>query len=198
MNHVSNPILVISIFVLISQGLNAQHPRFQAGLIGGLNFAELEGEKITSYAGLNAGLLGTARFAKHAQIGLEFLFSQNGEYILPERYPAVKYGKIRLNHLEIPVHLDLLIGVFEREKFYDLNLGLGLAWTRLLGHYVEDIDGQNVSDQVIYGNRETLLLQPAMTCKFTPKIGLNLKASLPVRVDGLSWTLAGRLVYLVY
>ena len=39
----------------------AQNPRFNLGLIAGLNFAELEGEGITDYFGVNAGLLGMKR-----------------------------------------------------------------------------------------------------------------------------------------
>ena len=175
----------------------AQNPRFNLGLIAGLNFAELEGEGITDYFGVNAGLLGTARLSKHAQLGMELLFSQNGEYILPEQYPDLAFGQIRLNHLEIPVHIDWLIGVFQRDKFYDWNLNIGMAYTRLIGYQVRDIENKKVNDQIIYGNKEAFLLQAGTTYHFTQKLGLNLKASLPVRVDGLSWTLAARMIYMV-
>ncbi len=175
----------------------AQNQRFQAGIIAGINFSELEGERITDYFGLNAGLLGTVRLSKHSQAGMEFLFSQNGEYILPERYPNLQYGQVWLNHIEIPVHIDWLIGVFERDKYYDWNLNLGIAYTRLIGYTVKDIDRNNVSDQVIYKNKTAYLLQAGTTYNFTQKIGLNLKASLPIRVDGLSWTLAARIIYTI-
>ena len=175
----------------------AQNPRFNLGLIAGLNFAELEGEGITDYFGVNAGLLGTARLSKHAQLGMELLFSQNGEYILPEQYPDLAFGQIRLNHLEIPVHIDWLIGVFQRDKFYDWNLNIGMAYTWLIDYQVRDIENKKVNDQIIYGNKEAFLLQAGTTYHFTQKLGLNLKASLPVRVDGLSWTLAARMIYMV-
>lgn len=187
------------IFALILSGnpLSAQQARFKAGMVAGLNFSELTGKNSTDYYGLNVGILGTARLSKHTQAGIEFLFSQNGEYILPEFYPELEYGTIWLNHLEIPFHLDWLIGVFEKDQFYDWNLNLGVAYTKLIGYRVEDLNKVDVTDQIVYGNKEAYLLQAGTTYHFTKNIGLNLKASLPIRVDGLNWTLAGRLVYLL-
>lgn len=187
----------ILFYALFLSGLPAQNSRFGAGIVAGLNFAELEGDGITDYFGLNAGLIGTARISRHAQLGMEILFSQNGEYILPESYPYLQYGQVRLNHLEIPLHIDWLIGVFKRDDFYDWNLNLGVAYTRLLTHQVEDVYHQDVSNQVIYGKRDAFLLQAGTTFHFTKRLGLNLKTSLPIRVEGLNWTLAARIVYLV-
>lgn len=175
----------------------AQHSRFNAGGIIGLNFSELSGDGITDYFGLNAGLIGTARLSKHGQVAIEFLFSQNGEYVLPEFYPQVQYGQISLNHIEIPVHIDWLFGVFQRDKFYDWNLNLGIAYTRLLGFKVKDIENREITNQIKYGDKEACLLQAGTTYSFTKKIALNLKASLPIKVDGLSWTLAARMCYLI-
>lgn len=184
-------------FALVLSRLPAQNSRFGAGIVAGLNFAELEGNGITDYFGLNAGLIGTARISRHAQVGMEILFSQNGEYILPESYPYVQYGQVQLNHLEIPLHIDWLIGVFKREDFYDWNLNLGVAYTRLFSHQAEDINNQDVSNQIVYGKRDAFLLQAGTTYHFTKRLGLNLKTSLPIRVEGLNWTLAARMVYLI-
>ena len=189
--------LLIFALILFNSASQAQQARFKAGVVAGLNFSELTGKNSTDYYGLNVGILGTARLSKHTQAGIEFLFSQNGEYILPEFYPELEYGTIWLNHLEIPFHLDWLIGVFQKDQFYDWNLNLGVAYTKLLGYRVEDLNKVDVTDQIIYGNKEAYLLQAGTTYHFTKNIGLNLKASLPIRIDGLSWTLAGRLVYLM-
>ena len=190
--------LISSIFI----GLNscdcfAQTSRFNAGIVVGLNFSELEGDGITDYLGLNAGLLGTARLSKHTQFGMEILFSQNGEYILPKSYPALQYGYIWLNHIEVPIHFDWLIGVFQRDKFYDWNLNIGIAYTRLLSYHIETSDKININDQIVYDNKEALVLQAGTSYNFTKHIGLNLKASLPIRIEGLSWTLAARIVYMI-
>jgi hypothetical protein len=175
----------------------AQSSKFNAGFVAGMNFSELEGNGITDYFGLNAGLLGTARLTKHSQLGMEILFSQNGEYILPEYYPDLEYGQVRLNHVEVPIHIDWLIGVFKRDKFYDWNLNIGLAYTRLMSYNIENSDKENVNDQIVYGKKDALLLQAGTTYNFTKNIGLNFKASLPIRIEGLSWTLAARLIYMI-
>jgi hypothetical protein len=84
--------LVFLLMTLCSFHAPAQTSRFKAGIVGGLNFAELEGNDLTDYFGLNVGLLGAMRLSNKTQLGLEFLFSQNGEYILPTYYPNIQYG----------------------------------------------------------------------------------------------------------
>lgn len=182
-------------FFQSSNSAQAQNKVFNLAIPLGLNFSELEGNEITDYYGLNTGIMGIAKFSKHGQLGLEMLFSQNGEYILPEYYPPLEYGKVRLNHIEIPLHVDWLIGVFQRDKFYDLNLNIGLAYTRIFSYHIEDLDKNDVSDQIIYENKEAMLLQVGMFYRFTEHLGMNLKASLPIRIDGLSWTLCARMIY---
>jgi hypothetical protein len=195
--NIKHSLLILAIFFLTCIDSRAQTSRFNAGIVAGLNFSELEGNKMTDYFGLNSGIIGTAKLSKHSQLGMEFLFSQNGEYILPEYYPPIQYGQVWLNHVELPIHIDWLIGVFERDEFYDWNLNIGVAYTRLVSYHVENIDKENVSDQIIYGNRDAFLLQAGTTYNFSKNIGLNFKASLPIRIEGLSWTLAARLIYMI-
>ena len=97
-------ILVFVLIYFICIESRAQTSRFNGGIVAGLNFAELEGNGTTDYFGLNAGILGTAKLSKHSQLSMEFLFSQNGEYVLPEYYPALQYGQVWLNHIEVPIH----------------------------------------------------------------------------------------------
>ena len=196
-NLLARPILLALTAFAIPFRLPAQQRTFNAGLVGGLNFSELVGESSYDYFGPNVGILGTARFAKHGQVAMEMLYSQNGEYVLPEFYPALDYGSIALHHIEVPVHVDLLIGLLQHDAYYDWNLNLGMAYTQLVGYSVKDRGGNDVSDQVIYGNRRAMLLQAGTTYHFTEHVGLNFKASLPIRVDGLSWTWAVRMVYLL-
>lgn len=192
-------VILLSAFVIlyIGQPLKAQNKIFHLGIPLGLNFSELEGNEITDYYGLNTGIMGIAKFSKHGQLGMEMLFSQNGEYILPKYYPPLEYGKVRLNHIEVPLHVDWLIGVFQREKFYDLNLNIGIAYTRIFSYHIEDLDKNDVSSQIIYENKEAMLLQAGMFYRFTEHVGMNLKASLPIRIDGLSWTLCARMIYYI-
>lgn len=181
----------------VSTPTYSQASRFNLGAVVGLNFSELEGNGITDYYGINTGLIGTARLSKHTQLAMELLYSQNGEYVLPKYYPLVEYGRVRLNHIEIPVHFDVLIGIFEREKFYDWHLQFGAAYTRLLNYSARDQNKTDVSDQIVYENKEAMLIQLGTSYQFTKNLGVNFRASLPVRIDGLDWTLAARLYYML-
>lgn len=190
-------LLLFFIFtVFVSSKTFAQDQRFDVGLIAGFNFSELEGNSITDYVGLNMGIVGRAKIGQISRIGIEFLFSQNGEYILPEFYPLVDYGKVRLNHLEIPIYMDWEINIQKKEKSHDLNINIGLAYTRLLSHSAEDVNKKNITDQIIYDDRDAFIGQAGFIYRFTQNLGLNLKASLPIRKVGLSWTLAARLIYM--
>lgn len=185
----------ISFSFLVSSFTHSQIPQFETGVIAGLNFAELEGEGVTDYFGLNAGIMGAARIDKRWQLSLEFLFSQNGEYIYPQFYPRIQYGRIRLNHLEIPIHFDYSIPILKRTNYYDLKLSFGIAYTRLLSYFAEDMQRNEVSTQILYGKRSNYLLQWGLTYYFTERVGLNLKATLPYTLNDLDWTIAARMVY---
>lgn len=174
--------------------LQAQPATFNAGLVAGLNFAELEGDGIMDYFGLNAGLLGTARLSPHFELGVELLYSQNGEYILPEFYPQVRFGQVQLHHLEIPLYLSKLIHLDKTDGYADLRCGLGLAYTRLLGYHAEDLYRNVLNDLIRYKRTDALLMQAHLTYQLGPHLGINLKATLPVRRERLDWTLAARLV----
>lgn len=186
-------ILFFGIF-LIPQIASTQS-RFQMGLIGGLNFSELEGNTITDYYGINAGLLGNIKLTKNKQIGIELLYSQNGEYLLPF-YPPVSYGTIRLNHIEIPVHIDFLLKKEKTGTKYTGQLQLGIAYTKLLNHYIEDDMGINLTEQVLFTNTDAIVVQGGLTYLFTDHIGVNLKATHSLN-KALFWTLSARIVYLL-
>ena len=165
------------------------------GLIGGLNFSTLEGNTITDYYGINAGLLGNIKLTKNKQIGIELLYSQNGEYLLPF-YPRVSYGTIRLNHIEIPVHIDWLLKKEKTDNNYTGQLQLGLAYTKLLNHYVENDMGTNITDQVLYTDTDAMVVQGGLTYLFTDQVGVNLRATHSLN-KVLFWSLSARIVYLL-
>lgn len=190
-------LLGLLLIILCSFQAPAQTSRFSAGIVGGLNFAELEGNDLTDYFGLNLGLLGAMHLSKKTQLGVEFLFSQNGEYILPTYYPNIQYGPIKLNHLEIPVYVDWLLTGVRNDKSYSLHLNVGVAYARLMSYKVQSIEKIDVSDQVIYSNKEAYLAQTGITFNLSKKIGLNVKATLPIRKEELDWTVAARVVYVM-
>jgi len=190
-----NTLSIFLSLLFISPLFAQDSPRFKAGLLAGLNFAELTGDGTADYQGLNTGMIASARLNKGLQMSMELLFSQNGEYILPEYYPRINYGKITLNHIEVPVHLDVLIKTFQGREFEDWQLHFGAAYTRLFSHFAENDEGIEITEQIIYDDRTAFQGQVGTTYFFSKNMGLNLKASLPLRRDELAWTLTARLVY---
>ena len=190
------PLLVVMLFQTTSSPSQHHHKLFNAGIIAGLNLAELEGEGRTNYYGINTGIKGCLRFSTHTQVGLEMLYSQNGEYIRPDWYPPIEYGKISLSHLEVPLYIEWLIGVFEREEYYDWRIQLGTAYTTLFHYTVYAKEGRNVTDEIIYHDRDGVLLQAGTSYFITRNIGIHFRSSLPVQTDGLSWTMAFRMEYM--
>jgi len=180
------------LLLLFYQEIQSQDQRFHIGVVAGLNFAELEGNSITDYFGVNTGLIGSVKLRKKTQLSLELLYSQNGEYILPAFYPTIQYGNIRLNHLEIPVHMDWLIAKEQSKGM----ISWGLSFFKLLNYHIEDEEGIIVTKQIEYDQEIGLGIQAGATYFFNEHLGFNFRATYPLDT-GLDWTLAGRFVYVL-
>lgn len=193
---IHNNLCMIFIFFLINNlQTYAQKNVFNAGAILGLNIASLPNDE-NDYKGLNTGIFSDADINKHYNLKVEILFSQNGEYILPKYYPNTDYGKIRLNHIEIPFHLDFYTDSYKMTKFLpDWALEIGGAYARLFNYYAEDKNRNNITDQVVYGYKDTFLFQFGTTVYFTEHIGGNLRFSKPMKKTELDITSALRLIY---
>lgn len=190
-------LFIVFIFIIITQSSSAQENRFQTGFVAGVNFAELEGEGLLDYFGLNTGIFATTKLSNRFQLGVELLFSQNGEYILPASYPAVDYGAIWLNHLEIPIHIDYLISIVKKEKNQLLNLNLGFAFAQLLSYSAEDANKNEITDQLIYEGKTAFQIQAGLIYQITPRIAFNLKSSFPISSNELDLTIATRVFYTI-
>lgn len=190
-------IFTLFLLLIINQSY-AQQDKFQIGILAGLNFSELEGESLGDYFGLNTGLKSTYRFSKNWQFSAEILYSENGEYILPDFYPEnVEYGKISLKHVEIPWHFDVLIDLFKKNDYVDWHLEFGFAYTKLLNYRAENQFGDRVDDQFVYGKKDAWQHQIGMTYFFSSRFGLNSRISIPLSFSGLTPTLSARLVYFI-
>jgi len=185
--------LSILVGLALSVSVFSQNQRFEVGMIAGLNFSALVGEELTDYAGINVGIMSIARLSKKYNIGIEFLFSQNGEYLIPEFYPKVEYSQLRLNHLEIPIHINRIVSTSKNGRQQTATFNLGIAYIHLLNYKAKDIEQKDISNQIIYNKRSALMPQAGMIYHFSKNLGLNLKATIPVNVE--DWTLAIRMIY---
>ena len=114
-------------------GLYIEQPRiFYAGLIGGANFAQVDGDNFAGYhkVGLNAGGIGYVQLQKHVAVSWEILYSQKGaksNFPRPSGIDSiyiVKYG-INAGYAEIPV----MINYFDKRKSH---FGMGVSFSRLV------------------------------------------------------------------
>jgi predicted DNA binding CopG/RHH family protein len=193
MKYIAIPITFI-LLVNITESVFSQENLFGIGGLFGLNTASLTNET-NDFIGLNTGIFCNANVNDHYNLKMEILYSQNGEYILPKYYPNIDYGKIRLNHIEIPFHFDFYINSFKSTSFFpDWTLELGGAYTKLLSYYAEDKNRNEVTDQIVYDYSDAILIQIGTTGYISKHFGVNLRFSKPLSKK-LDITSALRLVY---
>ena len=106
---------------------------FYGGLIGGANFAQVDGDYFAGYhkVGFNGGGIMYAQLAKHVALSLEILYTQRGsKSSIGEPSPAnahvyiMKYG-INVNYAEIP----LMINYFDKRRSH---FGIGVSYGRMV------------------------------------------------------------------
>jgi hypothetical protein len=114
-------------------GLYVEAPRlFSAGLIGGANFAQVDGDNFAGYykIGANVGGIGYLRLRKRLTLSWEILYSQKGAKSNIARYAntdsllILKYD-ITANYAEIPV----MINFYDKLKSH---VGVGVSYSRLV------------------------------------------------------------------
>jgi hypothetical protein len=115
-------------------GLYLEQTRiFYAGLIGGANFAQVDGDNFAGYhkVGANIGGIGYIQLQKHVAVSWEILYSEKGAKSdawkiggLQDTVFITKYN-IKANYAEIP----LMINYFDQRKSH---AGIGVSYSRLV------------------------------------------------------------------
>ncbi len=186
----------LSILLIFLLQLTVDAQRFKGGLVAGVNLSELVGEGIGHYLGLNAGVRGTVVFNEHWQLGTELLFSQKGEYLLPDYYPPLEiYKRVSLNYIEVPLQAEYSFRMHD-EAAVLWTLSAGLAYVRLINHVVEVEGLGDITDDIVFSNRNTVLILGGLTGYINQHVGLNLRAALSTDSEILNWTLAARVIYM--
>ena len=171
--------------------------RFNAGFIAGINLSELNGnDGVGSYYGINLGVIGIADLNNKMHFSLELLWSQNGEYIIPEFFPAIDYSKIKLNFIEIPFQFNYQLRQNEGNSNRFGWLRAGLAYAHLLDHkvYKENVD---VSNQIIFGKKNAILVNFGGTFFLNQHWGVDVRMSFPTQVNDMVPNFSFRGIYLL-
>jgi hypothetical protein len=109
-----------------------EDPRtFYGGLIGGLNFSQVDGDSYAGYhkVGFNAGGIVYVNLAENLASSLELLYSQKGSRGHQEQesgaHTLIREYKINLDYAEIAVQLNY----FDKRKSH---FGAGLSYSQLI------------------------------------------------------------------
>ncbi|QQS31142.1 MAG: PorT family protein [Sphingobacteriales bacterium] len=169
--------------LLIFFCLNVQSQTFRAGIAGGVNFSQIDGDNIGGYNkfGVNTGFLSELPFTDRWSVGFELLFAQKGSRAVITANNPFDF-KIILDYAEIPVIA----------KFHDrkggFTFGAGFALGRLVrSRYFENgIDATESYFSTNKANNWEWSIVADISYMFTPVWGVNLRGAyslLPVRKD---------------
>jgi hypothetical protein len=129
--------LLLILFTISFLGLQAQGtsgPRFKAGLIAGINAAQLRGDESTGFKklGLTGGISGIAVLDERMDLIVEILYSQRGstqQLIAGSQDQIQKYF---LNYIEVPVLFGIKDWYNQEREDYNLQFYGGLSYGRLI------------------------------------------------------------------
>lgn len=160
---------------------------FKAGIAGGVNFTQIDGDNIGGYNkfGANVGFLSEIPFSDRWAVGLELLYTQKGSRAVVTANNLRNF-KINMDYAEIPVLV----------KFHDkkggFNFGGGFALGRLVRtRYIED--GTDATEAYFNGTNKPKRWEWSIIADvsymITPVWGISLRGAyslLPVRQDANS------------
>lgn len=129
-----------TIFLLMLAGnrLAAQGGNFTAGVVAGLNAAQIDGDGIAGFnkVGLSAGLRGGFPLNKKFHLNVEFLYSERGSR--PDLFNnfAAEIVNIAIKYAEIPVYVQLSDWLMD--DYYKVRVHAGLSYGRLISANTSD------------------------------------------------------------
>ncbi len=129
-------------FFFLCHSCQAQQ-RFKAGLIGGFNLSQIDGDNAAGYEriGMMGGVRGVAILSNKSELSFELLYSQRGSQSDLDVKSSINPFKIKLNYIEVPVlfnYLDWEIEDDDKNKYYKMHFTGGFSYGRLLNADVED------------------------------------------------------------
>jgi len=119
-------------FTLLQQTAEAQQ-RFKAGLVLGLNAAQIKGDDSAGYnrLGLHGGLRALAKLHDKTDLIIEMLYSQRGSFDKSAHFINGDLD-ISLRYVEVPVMLSYKDWYKEEEEYYKVQVTGGFTFSRLL------------------------------------------------------------------
>ena len=137
MKHFTTTCLLVIILLSCINQATAQRTRtFRGGIIGGINFSQIDGDGIYGYnkLGVMAGVHLRAKYRKKVSFCLDMLYDQQGSSPFTEFTKYNSSYQIILDYVSFPVYVKFMDWLVEFQKeeynFYRIEFDLGLAYSR--------------------------------------------------------------------
>ncbi|MBC6994320.1 outer membrane beta-barrel protein [Neolewinella lacunae] len=143
---------------------------FQASVIGGFNFSQIDGDDLFGFhkPGVNAGIRVVAVLGDRWRVGPEILYSQQGAKRQDNSLNISPYDAFRLNTLEVP-----LMAYY---KDWRLVAEAGFSYQRLFSYEVDDSFGQDITP-VTELQDNLVAFKAGVTYLLNPNWGINMQWS---------------------
>lgn len=134
------PYLILLLPFMINAQEEGIAQRFKAGLVVGLNTAQIDGDDSAGFHkfGLVGGLRGVTILNDKMELSIEMLFSQRGSRTSNNRNVNVLPFKISLNYVEVPVIFNYLDWLEEDGEYHKLHFHAGASYSRLISFDIDD------------------------------------------------------------
>lgn len=131
--------LILTGFILFF-GLQLQaQVRFGAGMVIGVNAAQVHGDDMAGYnqLGLRTGLRGTAILSDKQHLSMDILYSRRGASSTLTPNNAGFPRRMRLDYVEVPILFNYKEWLSDDASYYRLHFFAGLSYGRLFNIYME-------------------------------------------------------------
>lgn len=153
--------------------MSAQNGTFKAGLIGGFNASQIDGDLLAGYNkfGLLVGGTVAVKIAEHWQPSIEVLYSQKGSRSSADE--TLIYGaftRYSIDYVEVPLMMNYVDGGF--------RLNAGLSYSRIVQLrevMVDEVDLIELEGQNF--NKDALNLLAGIGYFFNDHIGIEIRYS---------------------
>ncbi len=168
----------LTLFILLFSFSSVYSQRFSAGIVGGLNASQIDGDLLAGFdkLGLTGGIKAVVNFESAFDFNVEFLFTQRGsrpDIFNPEYDPDIN---ITLNYAEIPIYMTLGDWWQEEDQYYKVSAHAGLSYGRLISARTFDYYNtpeQSLDNLVPYFNDNDLSWLVGLTYMMSKKWGVT-------------------------
>lgn len=128
----------LTLIFLSTVGSTEAQSRFRAGVVGGFNASQINGDDSAGYnkLGFRAGLRAVALLGDRSELNFDILFSQRGSANeLNPNGSNIRFV-IQTNYVEVPV--VFVFKDWEETDYYRIHVFGGLSYARLISSRVEE------------------------------------------------------------